>query len=301
MQHWLSDIEFERHGPLRRALKAVVINPLANYLPAGWLRGALRFGKSEMAAANWKDPGGWQSMVISYEGHPRQVADKLLIGGGTMAMALRNRKRLAARVLARLIDSSESRPAHVLCLGAGPGHVITDAMVQARRASHATLVDLNSDAFEYGRQIAREKGVGDCVDFIEGDVRHVRRMLEDPPDIVKMLGICEYLSDEQIVDIARAVAEVMPAGAPIVFNSLSKAHKTDRFFRRVFGLHMNHRSPEHLQALMARAGFGEFTSVREPLGVYHVVVGRQVATTRQADGERTTHARALRAVGARGT
>ena len=276
MEPWVTDIEFERLGRLRRLLKAAVINPLANYLPASWMRGLLRFSDSELAAANWEDPGGWRSMVISYEGRPRQIADKILVGAGTMAMALRNRKRLAAHILAQLIDACDHNPAHVLCLGAGPGHVITDAMVQAAHGSVATLVDLNSDAFAYGRELAERKGVADRVEFVEGDVRHVRQMLEKPPDAVKMLGICEYLADDQIVDIASAVAEVMPPGAPIVFNSLSKAHKSDRFFRRVFGLHMNHRSPEQLQALMGKAGFGDFVSIPEPLGVYHVVVGRRL-------------------------
>ena len=275
MEAWVSDIEFERQGRLRRLVKAVLVDPIANYLPARWLRGILRFAKSEMAAANWEDPGGWRSMVLSYHGRPTQVADKILIGAGTMAMALRNRKRLGGRLLARLIDESDEEPVHVLCLGAGPGHVITDAMAQAKKRSVATLVDLNSDAFEHGRQLARDKGVADRVRFIEGDVREVRQMLAHPPDVVEMLGICEYLSDEQISDIAAALAEVMPPGAPIVFNSLSKAHKADRFFRRVFGLHMNHRSPEHLQRLMGAAGFGDFVSLPEPLGVYHVLVGRR--------------------------
>jgi hypothetical protein len=276
MEPWLSDIEFETHGPVMRLLKGALFSPMANYLPAAWLKGALRFGKSQMAAANWEDPGGWRSMVLSYDARPTQVADKILIATGTMAMALRNRKRLAARVMARLIDDSPGEPVHVLCLGAGPGHVITDAMVQATRPSVATLVDLNGDAFEYGRRLARRKGVADRVRFIEGDVRQVRRMLAHPPDLVTMLGICEYLSDEQIADISRAVAEVMPPGASVVFNSLSQAHRTDRFFRRVFGLHMNHRSPEQLQRLIAAARLGDFVSLPEPLGVYHVVVGRRM-------------------------
>jgi hypothetical protein len=275
MDSWLSEIEFERPGPLKRLLKAVLLEPLANYAPASWLRGILRLTESELAAANWEDPGGWRSMVMSYEGRPRQIADKVLVGAGTMAMALRNRKRLAARVLARLIDGSPDNPVHVLCLGAGPGCVVTEAMAQARRQAIATLVDLNSDAFEYGRRLAGQRGVADRVRFIEGDARHVRQMLDHRPNLVKMLGICEYLTDQQIMDIARAVAEVMPPAAPIVFNSLSRAHNTDRFFRRVFGLHMTYRPPELLQRLMGRAGFGDFVSIPEPLGVYHVVVGRR--------------------------
>ncbi len=275
MESWVEDIPFERVGPVARAIKAAVTNPLANYLPAGFIRALLRFGKSELAAANWADPGGWRSMVISYDGRPTQIADRILVGSGTMPMALRNRRRLAGRLLARLIDQSSSNPAHVLCLGAGPGRIIIDALHEARRPSRATLVDLSADAFEYGLKLAAEAGVADRVRYLQGDVRDVQQMLEVPPDVVKMIGICEYLDDELIVDIASAVAAVMPDGAPIVFNSLSNRHGTDRFFRRVFGLHMIHRSPAQLQELMSRAGFGNFVSIPEPLRVYHVLVGRR--------------------------
>lgn len=277
MEDWFSDIEFETQGLTRRALKAVLINPVANYMPAGMMKALLRFGKSELAACNWKDPGGWRSMVISYDGQPRQIADKLLVGGGTMSMALRNRKLLGSRILSRLIDASSQKPVHVLCLGAGPGQIIIDAMSQANGDAFATLVDISSEAFEFGRQLAAKHGLSDKVRFVQSDVRDIREFLDHPPEVVKMLGICEYLDDSQIVSVAGAAAEVMPEGAAVVFNSISKSHGNDRFFRRVFGLHMIHRSPQQLQELMARAGFGGFVSVREPLGVYHVIVGRRMS------------------------
>ena len=268
-------LEFERPGPIRRALRAAIGNPVANYFPAAVQRFFFKIMRSELAAANWTDPGGWRSMVISYQGWPRRLADKLLVVLGTMPTALRNRRKLAARILAHLIDASDREPVEVLCLGAGPGHIITDALRQARRRARATLVDLSSDAHDYGRALAAESGTADRVRFIHGDVRDVAKMLDRPPDIVKMLGICEYLSDDHLADILRCMADAMPRGASIVFNSLSEAHGTDRFFRRVFGLHMVHRSPDHLQELMSAAGFSDFTSIAEPLGVYHVIVGRK--------------------------
>ena len=277
MESWTSDIAFERVGPMRRILKTVLVNPCVNYMPAFVVKALLRFGKSELAAENWKDPGGWKSMVISYDGRPRQIADKLLVNLGSMSMALRNRRRLAARALTRLIEeaaASDHKDVHVLCLGAGPGRIIMDALLAVSCTAHATLVDISSDAFEYGRKLAEGCGLADRVRYIQGDVRDVKEMLGCPPAIIKMLGICEYLGEDQIVDIVKATAEVMPPGAAIVFNSLSKAHGTDRFFRRVMGLHMIHRTPEQLQGLMASAGFGDFVSIREPLGVYHVIVGR---------------------------
>ena len=75
--------------------------------------------------------------------------------------------------------------------------------------------------------------------------------------------------------IAQALTDLMPPGGAIVFNSISTKHGTDRFFRRVFGLEMIHRSPEQLQALFSPAGFGDYAGIEEPLGVYTVVVGRK--------------------------
>jgi len=284
MDFVLPNIEFEMQGPFRRLLKASITNPLANYLPTGWIKALLRFGRSELAKANWADPGGWRSMVISYNGQPTQIADKVLVSAGTMSMALRNRKRLGSSVLAHLIDTADRRPVHVLCLGAGPGHIIIDAMAQARNDSVATLVDLNPDPFEYGQELAAKAGLSDKVHFVQSDLRHgIEPLLDRPPDLVKMLGICEYLTDRQIIEIAGVAARVMPPRTSIVFNSLSKAHGNDRFFRRVFGLHMIHRTPQQLQHLMEQAGFGDFHATREPLGVYHVIIGHRVPAPSAAD------------------
>ena len=271
------DDGFERFSRIRWVLKRVMTDPVANYLPAGLLRGLLRFGKSELANANWTDPGGWRSMVISYDGKPRQFADRILVSGGAVSMALRNRLRLAARLLAELIDKTAplGGPVHVLCLGAGPGQVVVKAMQQARTFSRATLVDINPDAFAFGRELAARSGLTDRVNFICGDCRDIKTYLAEPPAIVKMLGICEYLTDRQIVDIASCAAAVMAPGSPILFNNITPRHGNDRFLRRVFGLHMVYRSTEQLSALMRTAGFDNFVVHNEPLGVYSVIVGHR--------------------------
>lgn len=273
MEDWIADMEFERIGPVMRLVKRFVFNPLANYLPAEWWRTWLREGRSELALANWNDPGGWRSMVISYTGRAERTWDRLLVKGGTIPMALRNRRRLSARLCARLLERSAHDPAHAMCLGAGPGLTILDAMQAARKTSFATLVDISADAFAFGQAEANRRGLSDRVKYMQADVRDVKDMLDRPVDLVEMIGICEYLSDDQIASIVRAVASMMDPGTAIVFNSLSDRHGTDRFFRNVFGLHMRHRTAEQIEALLAPAGFGEFHRFPEPLGVYTVVVG----------------------------
>jgi SAM-dependent methyltransferase len=255
--------------------KKLLINPIGNHMPGKLLRGLLWLTSSELAKSNWDDPGGWRSMVISYDGSPERMIDRILVKSGAIPMAVRNRRKLAARLIAKLIDRVEQQPAHVLCLGAGPGHIIMDALGQAEHQAEATLVDISEDAFDYGRRLAERCGLRDRVRFIQGDVRDIKRMLDNRVDIVKMIGICEYLEDDQIVSIVKAVGGMMPPNASIVFNSLSNRHGTDAFFRRVFGLHMIHRSAEQLQSLMGQAGFCDFDSYAEPLMIYEVVVGKR--------------------------
>ena len=275
MESWIDTLPFEQLSPLRRTLKAALINPVANYTPAPLMRGLLRITKSQFAAANWQDPGGWQSMVLSYEANCRQVADKVLINAGTMSMALRNRRRLAAAVLGQLFEQAAAEPVQVLGLGAGCGHNVADAMAVSKRDVRAVLVDINNAAFQYGQDMVAKMGLADRIRFVQDDVRNVASLLDGPVDVVKLIGILEYLSDDEIRAILAPLAGVMKSGSAIVFNSLSKAHGTDRFFRRVFDLNMIHRSRQQLQDLIAPAGFGDFTSYSEPLGVYDVVLGKR--------------------------
>jgi len=271
---WTADLDFERVSPARGAVHKALLDPLANYLPARLLRGALRLGHSELAEATWHEPGGWRSMVMSYDGRPRHLADKLLVGSGSLAAALRNRRRMAIWVLSGLIDTMPTDSAEILSLGAGAGHNTLGAMVAVRRRARATLVDRSAKALECGARAAWELRLSDRVRFIQGDVRDVRGMLDPAPSIVAMLGICEYLGDDDIVAIAETIADRCEDGCTIVVNSLSDRHGTDRFLRRVLGLRMVYRSPLEMEALLRRAGFMGFVSIAEPLGVYHLLAGR---------------------------
>ena len=278
MDEWISNIEFERIGPVMRMVKKCIFNPLANRLPPEWWRTWLREGQSELALANWNDPGGWRSMVISYDGKAEKTWDKMLVKAGTIPMALRNRKRLAGRLFARMLERSKHNPAHAMCLGAGPGLTIMDAMAAAKIESVATLVDISNDAFDFGISEAKKRGLADRIKYLQADVRDVKDMLDRPVDLVTMVGICEYLEDEQIVSIIEALGTMMDPGTAIVFNSISDRHGTDPFFRNVFGLHMRHRTPEQIETLLAPAGFRDFKRFAEPLGVYTVVAGTKTVT-----------------------
>ncbi len=271
----LTELDYERVGPVQRALKVGLTNPLVNWVvPAGLIRWALRVTRSEMAAASWADPGGWKSMVLSYrQDTPPQIADRLLLRLGSIPMALRNRKKLATEVLARMIRQRSGQRTNIVCLGAGPGAIVLDAMTRSAHSDcHSYLIDLNPDSFEHGRAQAQARGLNGRVRFIHGDVTRYRELCDAVPHIVKMIGIIEYLPDEVIGQIARAIVQVMPPGGQLVANSLTRRHGTDRFFRRVFDLHMIHRPADQVRRMFDQAGLRTEHVLTEPLGVYDILV-----------------------------
>jgi len=265
----------EALSPLPRAFKTAVINPFANYMPAGLIRrcslrqertgpGQLerprrlaehgRQLQRQMPSDRRQDPGQWRH-------HADGAAQPQTLGSTPVSRS----DRFGARV---------GRPEGACSVfGAGPGQIILDALAQARREAHATLVDLSADAFEYGMSLARQRGLDSRVRYIQADVRDLPSYLDRPPHVVKMMGILEYLTDEQILQIAGAT----PHHARFDRHRLQLAvhgHGTDRFFRRVFGLHMTYRSPEHVHASWPRPGSDNSRSIRNPW-VFHVIVGRK--------------------------
>jgi SAM-dependent methyltransferase len=215
--------------------------------------------------------------VLSYrEEKPPQVADRLLIKLGSVPIALRNRKRLVVEIFTRILNAREGQTTNIVALGAGPGLNTLEAMARSGHPdAHAWMIDLNPDSFDYGREQAEQLGIRDRVKYVEGDVTDYRKLIDAQPHLVEMIGICEYLPDETVIDIARAIGDVMPSGCYLVANSISYRHGTDRFFRRVFDLNMAHRTPKRISEMLAEGGIETLHVVPEPLGVYHVLICRK--------------------------
>jgi len=273
------DEEFEKISALKKALKTVFVNPWINRLvPRRVLKDFLKSSKCRLLQRSFKDPGGWRSMCVAYENNsPLGLIDRIVCEMGAFPMALRNRKRLASKIMAELFDSYPAdETINVVEVGAGCGHNVQEAMKRARHKKvHAYCIDLADEAFGYGRYMARTHGHADRVDFIAGNVLDISRLIEVKPHIVTTIGILEYLTDEQILEIFAALFADMPEGASIVSNSIYNNHGTDRFLRTILNLHIIYRTAEDVQRLMEKAGFSDFSLREEPLGVYSIITGHK--------------------------
>ncbi|HRZ86678.1 MAG TPA: class I SAM-dependent methyltransferase family protein [bacterium] len=274
----IDGIEYEVLTPAQVVVKKALINPLMNYvLPKSLVLYGINKSRSPLLKESILRPGGWRSMEISYENGPHvDWVDMLALKFSTFPMSLRNRRKLVARVICGLINHyAAAGHVNILGIGAGTGTNVMSGMAQSGKKNvSAHLIDLDSDAFEYGQGLCRKYGLHeDAVSFIEGDAVDIKSHIKVTPQIVKLVGIIEYLSDDEVRKLLAVSRDALPRGGSILSHSISRAHGVDRFTRRIFNLNLTYRSDTRVMELMGEAGFGDFRVRHEPLGVYSVIVG----------------------------
>jgi SAM-dependent methyltransferase len=148
---------------------------------------------------------------------------------------------------------------------------IVDSGIDPARV-RAYLIDLDDDAFDYGRALAARLEIEGCVRFIRGDARRIRETLPDvSANIVKVVGLAEYLTDTQFVEMFRALRGILVPGGSLVTHGLVDAHGTGPFLARMFNLRHHQRTERHMTALLKAAGFRVAECVVEPVGVYPII------------------------------
>lgn len=276
-------LEFETLGRFKGLVKRRVFNPLVNYLlPLPILRLILRKSKSALVQESLRAPGSWRSMMISYARQSGSgLIDKVVTDYGVFPMGLRNRKKLVIQKLKALIEErSGEKEVRILYLGCGTG---VSALEAIRDSSHAGieahLVDRNAEALEAGRHLSHEHGLSDRVHYIHADVRELGALVPKPVHILKLVGIAEYLTSVELLDVIRTVEPLLADDAAILINSLENRHGMHRFLKRAFNLSLQYKSPQEIIQILRWCGWRNFEVAYEPLKIFSVLTARRLAAS----------------------
>lgn len=268
---------------MRQRANYLLTNPWRNFLlPVRMLRRLMTRSASPLIAEGQVRPGGWRSMEIMYRNdEPVDWPDRQALRDNPISMASRNRRRIITGKLASLITEHAARSAvTVVGVGAGPGrHVqmaLTDSGIDPTRVN-AYLIDRDDDAFDYGRALAVGLGIADSVHFLKGDACRIREVLPDvAAQIVKVVGLAEYLTDPQLVELFSALREVMVPGGSLITHGMVDPYGTGRFLRRVWNLRHRKRSAKYMTLLLESAGLRVVDCVVEPARVYPIITAMRV-------------------------
>lgn len=277
----IDGIEYEVLTPAQVWVKRLLINPIMNYvLPKSLIMYGIEKSRSQLLKESVLRPGGWRSMEISYDNNPHaDWVDRIALKFSTLPMSLRNRRKLVSKVICDLIHKyADEGHVNILGVGAGTGtNVMYGMKMSGKKNVSAHLIDLDSDAFEYGQNLCKKYGLHeDAVSFIEGDAVDIKSTVKIAPQIVKLVGIIEYLTDDQVLALLKVSSDALPKGGSILSHSITPNHGVDRFTRRIFNLQLRYRSDKRVMELLQQSGFGNFRVWHEPLGVYSIIVGEKV-------------------------
>lgn len=273
---------YERLSTLVEWFNRYLANPFRNYLlPASWLRVIASRSRSPLIAETFLRPGGWRSMELIYDNAaPQDWSDAQAIRSNPVSVATRNRHRYVVQHLAELIRHvAMKEPVSILGVGAGPGRNIQDAIVASGvnpRRVNAYLIDLADDAFPFGCDRAAKLGIASCVHYLRGDARRIREVLPDvSPQILKLIGLIEYLSDHELRELLHSLYEIMPPGARLVTHGLIDSHGAGPFLRRVFELRHRYRTADDLKMLLGDCGLRVGECFTEPMGIFPIVTAER--------------------------
>lgn len=255
-----------------------IINPYKNHvLPASWLTRLLQSSKSKLLAETFRRPGGWRTMEMMYQNpDPTDWLDRQALRDNPIARASRNRLQIVTQILMDLITSYHSNTKITLVgVGAGPGRHVQTAISRLNldaKQIQAFLIDLDDDAFDYGCRLADQLGISDCINFLQGDARQIQSVLpEVKPHIVKLIGLVEYLNDQQLFELLTALHAVMVPGGALVTHGMLDPWNGKPFLKRIFGLQHNLRTGSEIQQILEKAGFRITNQITEPMGIYPIL------------------------------
>lgn len=269
--------------PTVQAMLKTVIDPLRNrLLPASMLKRMASRSQSPLIQESLVRPGGWRSMNIVYENRrPVDWMDRMAVRYNPISMATRNRRKLVTAKLTEVLKTLTGESSiQLLGIGAGPGLHLQDAAVRAGippQKLRIFLIDRDSDAFEFGRQCATERGLARCVEFVQGDAREIRKNLPHvSPNVVKIVGLLEYLNDEQAVQLLSAMREVIQPNGRLLTHGLVDRYNAGPFLARTFGLSHVQRTADDVRALLKSVGFETLNVFETPMQIYPVLLARPV-------------------------
>lgn len=219
--------------------------------------------------------------LVYRNAEPVDWFDRQALRDNPISMAARNRRKIVTDRLTKLIQKYGSQePVTLLGVGAGPGwHIqtaIVDSGIEPNRAT-AYLIDLDDDAFHYGKALAESFGIQRSVNFIQGDASRISEVLPSTRfQIVKLIGIIEYLTDDQLSSMLQAIHAVMAPGGALVTHGLVDKYKTGKFLARVFQLRHHQRDAERLKGMLIKNGFRIDVCEYEPAGIHPIVTATRV-------------------------
>lgn len=229
---------------------------------------------SDLARESLKQPGSWRCLEIVYKNEPRTLLDRFFLSSRS-ARGTRNRLRAMQEEICKFIDQRAhvSDLVRLISFGSGPGHEILGCMenFKGNIAIEAMCVDREPSALEYGRFLADQKGLSDCIKYLQGNVLHMNSMTVKH-DLAILSGLIDYFDFETAVSVLKSVREqLLLSGTVLVANM--RRHYLASTMSVLGNWNLVYREPEEVESILVESGYEEVEVWLEPQKVFCIGKG----------------------------
>ncbi len=224
---------------------------------------------SHLVDESLKQPGSWRCLEIIYRNEPRKVLDYFFLNGRSVK-GVRNRLRILQEEICKCVHQYAriSNPVSLVSFGSGPGHEILGCLerLKSEVAVKATCIDNEPSALEHGSNLAVQRGLSDCINYVQGNVLRMN-LTNSRHNIGVLSGLLDYFDFETAVSVLKQVRErLVPGGTVLIANM--RRHSLESTMRILGNWHLVYREPEEVEAILRESGYGNIEVWLEPEKVF---------------------------------
>lgn len=287
--------EFETESIVRKVVNWFIWYPfvtMVSFLPFGlgvWL--LTRCQRTKIVrefAASYKA----LETIYTYDGFTFKSGRKidgffqwLWVGNVRNARAVRNRLRMVKSLIHQVMTNFAiiHRPINIVSLGSGSARAIISTIAEFVNQNlvssqvNATLVDMSRSALTYSRDLSGVYGVDHLITTLRAHVLKLNGRLQMRPNIVEVVGLAEYLDDENFTALVGEIYELLDRGGVLLISNIVKNPEL-RFMETVLDWHMIYRTKTRLKNLVEDGGFDPayITVYSEPLGIHLIAMAKKL-------------------------
>jgi len=199
------------------------------------------------------------------------------------ARSIRNRLQLIKKTLSVVIKDVINRKSQVnlISLGSGSARAIIETLSQLNSTFNQELVftkliDISRDAIEYSQKLAINYNIKK-IECHRGNIKNLDKYCDGfQPDIVEMVGLLDYFTDKQAVDLVNKIYNVLGPNDWLISCNI-RPNLEQPFVTKAINWPMIYREPAELVEIMVKAGFDpqNIGIIYEPLRIHGLVLAQK--------------------------
>ena len=179
------------------------------------------------------------------------------------ASAVKNRRSLLAREIARTVARVLDRPARVTSLAAGPARELLDYLSATEDPAplHANLVDIDKEALSFVAAEAHALGKIHQLSLNQANLVHViqgRRALEiSDQDLIYSIGLVDYFEDPLVIKLLDWIYDHLRPGGRVFLGNFHPDNPNRGIMDHVLNWRLIHRDEKNMARLFSDSKFGK--------------------------------------------